>query len=57
MVQEGKVQLQREKEQFLTEWTTVKEVVSKSCHSVSGLAQKEHESVEVVLSTPQEVRD
>jgi folate-dependent phosphoribosylglycinamide formyltransferase PurN len=46
MVQEEKVQLQREKEQLLAEWATVKEVVSKACHYVSSLAQEEHESVE-----------
>jgi hypothetical protein len=42
--QEEKSQLQREKEQFLVERDMVKEVVSKACHSVSGLAQEEQES-------------
>jgi predicted nucleic acid-binding Zn-ribbon protein len=41
MLQEGKAQLQREKEQFLVERATVKEVVSKACHSMLGLAQEE----------------
>jgi hypothetical protein len=39
-LQEEKSQLQREKEKFLAERAMVKEVVSKSCHSVPGLAQE-----------------
>jgi hypothetical protein len=45
MLQEGKSQLQREKEQLLVEWAVVKEVVSKACHFVPGLAPEEHEFV------------
>jgi hypothetical protein len=45
-LQEEKSQLQREKEQLLTERAMVKEVVSKACHYVPGLAQEEQESVE-----------
>ena len=41
ILQEEKSQLQREKEYFLTERAMVKEAVSKSCHSVPGLAQEE----------------
>jgi hypothetical protein len=41
MVQEEKVQLQREKEKFLTERAMVKEVVGKACDSVPCLAQEE----------------
>jgi hypothetical protein len=47
MLQEDKVKLQREKDQFLAEQTTVKEAVNKACRSVPGLAQEEQESVEV----------
>lgn len=49
MLQDEKSQLQREKEQLLTEWAMVKEVESKACHSVPGLAQEEQESVEAQL--------
>jgi hypothetical protein len=38
MIQEDKAQLQREKEKFLAEWVAIKEVVSKACHSILGLA-------------------
>jgi hypothetical protein len=44
--QEEKSQIQREKEKLLIEWPMVKEVVSKECHFVLGLAQEEKESVE-----------
>jgi predicted nucleic acid-binding Zn-ribbon protein len=47
MIQEEKSQLQREKEKLLAGRATVKEVVNKSCHSISGIAQEEQESVEV----------
>jgi hypothetical protein len=50
MIQEEKAQLQREKEQLLTEWDTVKEAVNKSCRSVLGLAQEEQELFEVQLA-------
>jgi hypothetical protein len=46
MLHEEKSHLQREKEKFLIERATIKEVVSKSCHSVPGLAQEEQESIE-----------
>jgi hypothetical protein len=38
MLEEDKEKLQREKDQILTEQTTVKQVVSKSLLSMSGLA-------------------
>jgi len=38
MLQEEKSQLQREKEQLLAERDTVKEIVTKACHYVQGLA-------------------
>jgi hypothetical protein len=47
MLEEDKEKIQREKDQLLTEKTVVKEVVRKSLHSVPGLAQEEHEVVEV----------
>jgi hypothetical protein len=47
MLEEDKVKIQREKDQLLAEKTAVKEVVSKALRSVSGLAQEEHEAVEV----------
>jgi hypothetical protein len=37
-LQEEKSQLQREKEKFLAEQAMVKEIVSKACHFVPGLA-------------------
>jgi hypothetical protein len=46
MLQEEKAQLQREKEQFLIEWATVKDVVIKSCHSMPGLAKEEQYLIE-----------
>jgi hypothetical protein len=47
MLEEDKVKIQREKDQLLAEKTAVKEAVNKTLHSVPGLAQEEHESVEV----------
>jgi hypothetical protein len=46
MVQEEKVQLPKEKEQFLVERAIVKEVANKSYHFFPGLAQEEQDSVE-----------
>jgi hypothetical protein len=45
MIQKEKSQLQREKEHLLVEQATIKEVVSKACHTVPGLAQEEQNSV------------
>jgi hypothetical protein len=47
MLEEDKVNIQREKDQLLAEQTAVKEAVNKELHSMPGLAQEEHESVEV----------
>jgi hypothetical protein len=47
MLQEEKAEIQIEKEKLLVEKTVVKEVVNKSCHSVSGLVQEDQESVKV----------
>jgi hypothetical protein len=47
MLEEDKVKIQREKDQLLAEQTVVKEAVNKALRSVPGLAQEEHESVEV----------
>jgi phosphopantetheinyl transferase (holo-ACP synthase) len=47
MLEEDKVKMQREKDQLLAEQTAAKEAVNKALHFVSGLAQGEHESVEV----------
>jgi hypothetical protein len=47
MFKEDKVKIQREKDQLLAEQTAVKEAVHKSLRFVPGLAQEEHESVEV----------
>jgi hypothetical protein len=41
MIQEDKVKLQRENEQFLAEKTMVKEAVNKLFRSVPGLAREE----------------
>jgi hypothetical protein len=42
-----KKMMQKEKDQLLTEQTAVKEAVTKTLRSVSGLAQEEQESVEI----------
>jgi hypothetical protein len=47
MLEEDKEKIQREKDQLLTEKTAVKEVVRRALRSVPGLAQEEHEAVEV----------
>jgi hypothetical protein len=47
MLEEDKEKIQREKDQLLAEQTAVKEVVSRALRSVPGLAQEEHEAVEV----------
>jgi hypothetical protein len=47
MLEEDKEKIQREKDQLLAEKTVVKEVVSRALCSVLGLAQEEHEAVEV----------
>jgi hypothetical protein len=47
MLEEDKVKIQREKDELLIEKIVVKEVVSRELHSVSGLAQEEHEAVKV----------
>jgi hypothetical protein len=47
MLKEDKEKIQREKDQLLTEKTIVKEVVGRALRSVPGLAQEEHEAVEV----------
>ena len=47
MLEEEKVKIQREKDQFLTEQIAIKEAVNKELHSVSGLAQEEHEVFQV----------
>jgi hypothetical protein len=38
MLLEENAQLQKDKEKFLTEWATVKDVLSKACLSMLGLA-------------------
>jgi hypothetical protein len=47
MLEEDKEKIQREKDQLLAEKTVVKEVVRRALRSVPGLAQEEHEAVEV----------
>jgi hypothetical protein len=47
MLEGDKAQIQKEKDQFLTEQTTVKEVVRKALRSMPGLAWEKHEAVEV----------
>jgi VIT1/CCC1 family predicted Fe2+/Mn2+ transporter len=43
---EDKAQIQKEKEQLLTEQMGVKEAVTRALHSVSGLTQIEEDTVE-----------
>jgi hypothetical protein len=50
MLEGDKVKIQREKDQLLVEQTAVKEVVRKALRSVPGLAQEEHEAVEVQVT-------
>jgi hypothetical protein len=47
MLEEDKEKIQREKDQLLADQTAVKEMVRKELHFVPGLAQEEHEEVEV----------
>jgi hypothetical protein len=47
MFEEDKAKIQKEKDQLLAEKTVVKEAVTKSLRSVSGLAQEEEESTEM----------
>jgi hypothetical protein len=50
MLEEDKEKIHREKDRLLTDKTAFKEVVSKSIHSVLGLTQKKHETVEIQVT-------
>jgi hypothetical protein len=50
MLEEEKVQIQREKDQLLAKKTTVKEVVRRTLLSMPGLEHEEHEVVEVQMT-------
>ena len=50
MLEGDKAKIQKEKEQLLAEQIAIKEVVSKALCFVPGLAQEEHEAVEVQVT-------